>query len=84
MSYHPRLAELNLSRPAIYSRAGIRIQAAVFSTGAYVQCWVPFLTRRSNELPAPVHSGSAGYVALFEIEADEVIAVRHQREDDDR
>jgi len=51
----------------------------------------PFSYRKASDRGSPllrelvIPFGSAGYVALFEIEASEVvtiIAVRHQREDD--
>lgn len=55
------------------------LERSPFSYRKPVGCSSPFL----RELVIPF--GSAGYVALFEIEASDVVtvlAVRHQREDD--
>jgi plasmid stabilization system protein ParE len=58
--------------------------------GIELLCWSPFSCRKAvadnpllRELVIPF--GSAGYVALFEIEGPStvtILAVRHQREDD--
>ena len=59
--------------------------------GRRLLCWSPYTCRRaelgngrSRELVIPF--GATGYVVLFEVVGDEVVAgaVRHQREDDYR